>query len=371
MVTSPASALPSSSFWKGRKVFLTGHTGFKGSWLTLWLRDLGASVTGYSLDPATDPNLFALAGVAGDCAADVRGDICDPLLRESLEASGAEIVLHLAAQPLVREAYRDPRETWRVNVMGTLNLLEACRACEAVKTIVVVTTDKVYENPELGHPFQEQDPLGGHDPYSSSKAACEILTASWRRSFLGGEATGRPVGLATARAGNVVGGGDFAADRLIPDLVRARRAGGRARLRYPAAVRPWQHVVEPLAGYLILAERLHGEARAFSEAFNFGPDPSDFRPVGEVADRVCAAIGSRWDREDAPQPHEAGLLTLDSSRARARLDWAPRLAFSDTLQWTSGWYADWLNDGDPRALTLAQVRAYSSLPAAGGHARKS
>ena len=260
-----------SPFWKGRKVFLTGHTGFKGSWLTLWLRALGAEVTGYALDPATTPSLFDLAGVSGDCA-DVRGDIGDPvLLRESLAASGAEIVLHLAAQPLVRESYRDPRETWRVNVMGTLNLLDACRTAASVKTIVVITTDKVYENPESGLPFREEDPLGGYDPYSSSKAACEILCASWRRSFLS------TVGLATARAGNVVGGGDFAADRLIPDLVRARVEGTVTALRYPAAVRPWQHVIEPLAGYLQLAERLHEDPQAFSTGFNFGPDQEDFR----------------------------------------------------------------------------------------------
>ncbi len=346
------------SFWKGRKVFLTGHTGFKGSWLTLWLRELGAEITGYSLDPVTTPALFTLAQAAGDCT-DVRGDICAPLLHESLANSGAEIVLHLAAQPLVRESYRDPRETWRVNVMGTLNLLEACRATESVKTIVVITTDKVYENPESGVPFREEDSLGGYDPYSSSKAACEILCASWRRSFL--ETSGKlAVGLATARAGNVVGGGDFAADRLIPDLVRARQAGVNARLRYPAAVRPWQHVIEPLAGYLQLAEKLHNDPQTFSTAFNFGPDKTDFRPVGDVADGVCATLGSKWDREDVPQPHEAGLLTLDSSRAENLLKWVPRLAFPDTLKWTSEWYSRWLNREDPRALTLEHIRKYSS-----------
>jgi CDP-glucose 4,6-dehydratase len=355
-----------SAFWKGRKVFLTGHTGFKGSWLTLWLRELGAEVTGYSLDPATEPNLFALAGITGDCTGargDVRGDICAPLLRESLAGSGAEIVLHLAAQPLVRESYRDPRETWRVNVMGTLSVLEACRAVEAVKTIVVITTDKVYENPESGHPFREDDPLGGYDPYSSSKAACEILCSSWRRSFIESAAKdgGRVVGLATARAGNVIGGGDFAADRLIPDIVRARIAGTSVRLRYPGAVRPWQHVLEPLAGYLQLAEALHNHPADFSEAYNFGPDKDDFRPVGEVADGVCAALGSHWDREDAPQPHEAGLLRLDSGRSATKLGWTPHLPFHDTLQWTSEWYARWREGADPRALTLEQIRAYRSL----------
>jgi CDP-glucose 4,6-dehydratase len=348
-------------FWKGRKVFLTGHTGFKGSWLALWLRELGAEVTGYSLaEPPSRPDLFGLARVAGDCR-DARGDICDAdRLSRALDDSGAEIVLHLAAQPLVRESYRDPAETWRVNVLGTLELLRACRASARVKTIVVITTDKVYENPESGRPFREEDPLGGHDPYSASKAAAEILCASWRRSFL--DSADSPVGLATARAGNVIGGGDFAADRLVPDLVRARQAGVKARLRYPAAVRPWQHVLEPLAGYLMLAEALHGDARAFSTAFNFGPDKDDFRPVGELADGVCAALGSAWDLEPAPQPHEAGLLTLDSSRAERLLGWKPRLPFDQTLRWTSTWYSRWLaggRDGDARALTLDQIRAYS------------
>jgi CDP-glucose 4,6-dehydratase len=349
------------AFWKDRGILLTGHTGFKGSWLTMWLRDLGARVTGYSLAVLpSEPSLFSLAAAIDDCT-DVRGDIGDAgALKAALGATRPEIVFHLAAQPLVRESYRDPRETWRVNVMGTLALLEACRDCPSVKTIVVITTDKVYENPESGMPFREDDPLGGHDPYSASKAACEILCASWRRSFLAPDSS-RIVGLATARAGNVIGGGDFAAERLVPDLVRAKRAGTVTRLRYPDAVRPWQHVLEPLAGYLMLAEKLHGNARTFSTAFNFGPDKGDFRPVAALADGVCAALGTRWDREDMPQPHEAGLLRLDSSRADKLLGWTPRLAFDDTLSWTAQWYSRWLQDVDPRVLTLEQIRKYQSI----------
>jgi len=359
------------AFWNGRSVLLTGHTGFKGSWLTLWLRELGAAVTGYSLEPPTYPSLFTLAGVHGDCR-DLRGDIGDTQeLRKAFSESRPEIVFHLAAQPLVREAYRNPKETWRVNVMGTLEVLEACEACDSVQTVVVITTDKVYENSEQGLPFQEEEALGGHDPYSSSKAACEILCASWRRSFWGGHSgkpqkSGRPIHLATARAGNVVGGGDFAAERLIPDLMRACIAGKPVRLRYPKAVRPWQHVLEPLSGYLLLAEQLHtldaGPAEHFSHAFNFGPRESDLRPVEEVADAVCRFLKTRWEWEEIPQPHEAGLLRLDSRRARISLGWSPRLNFEDMLGWTCGWYADWQNGEDPRALTLAQIRNYPQLP---------
>jgi CDP-glucose 4,6-dehydratase len=349
------------AFWKGRKVFLTGHTGFKGSWLTLWLRELGAEVTGYSDAVPTDPGLYDLANLSAACN-DMRGDVVDAgALRAALAVSKPEIVFHLAAQPLVRASYRDPAETWRVNVMGTLNLLEACRAQSSVNTIVVITTDKVYENAEHGRPFREEDPPGGHDPYSASKAACEILCTSWRRSFVE-PAAGHPVGLATARAGNVIGGGDFAAERLVPDLVRAKIAGTVSPIRYPNAVRPWQHVLEPLAGYLVLAEKLQGDARAFSTAFNFGPDKSDFREVREVADGICGALDTRWNHEKTPQPHEAGLLRLDSSRAAERLGWTPRLAFGDTLRWTSGWYAEWMRGGDARALTLSQIRDYAGLP---------
>jgi CDP-glucose 4,6-dehydratase len=355
------------AFWKDRRVLVTGHSGFKGSWLTLWLREMGARTTGYSLaNPPSQPDLFGLAGLAQDCELDARGDIGDgAALRAAFTKAKPEIVFHLAAQPLVRASYRDPAETWRVNVQGTLALLEACRDCDSVKTIVVITTDKVYENPESGHPFREDDPLGGYDPYSASKAACEILCASWRRSFLSTSADSvRPVGLATARAGNVIGGGDFAEDRLVPDLVRARIANSITSLRYPDAVRPWQHVLEPLAGYLMLAEKLHADPAAFSTAFNFGPDKSDFRPVRDVADGICETLGSKWEHQQSPQPHEAGLLRLDSTRAETRLGWKPQLPFAETLRWTAGWYAHW-NAGDSkknaRELTLEQIRAFQKL----------
>jgi CDP-glucose 4,6-dehydratase len=357
--------LVNPSFWSGRRVLLTGHTGFKGSWLTLWLRSLGAEVTGYSsVGFSTEPNLFTLAGVAADCR-DMRGDIADSVpLRQAFEATRPEIVLHLAAQPLVRESYRNPKETWRVNVMGTLEVLQACRASESVRTIVVITTDKVYENTERGLPFMEHEPLGGYDPYSSSKAACEILCASWRRSFLGGGSgspSGSPIGLATARAGNVIGGGDFAADRLIPDLVRAKISGQDAQIRYPKAVRPWQHVLEPLAGYLLLAERLHADAAEYSQAFNFGPTKDDMRPVSEVVEAVCTSLGTHWDYENAPQPHEAGVLSLDSGLAIKALSWRPRLRFEEMLRWTCDWYRNWQRGDDLRSLTLSQIKRYQSL----------
>lgn len=361
------------SFWSGRRVLITGHTGFKGSWLTLWLRSLGAEVAGYSsVASSTEPNLFTLAGVAADCR-DMRGDIADSVsLRQAFAVSRPEIVLHLAAQPLVRESYRNPKETWRVNVMGTLELLQACRDCESVRSIVVITTDKVYENTERGLPFPEHEPLGGYDPYSSSKAACEILCASWRRSFLSGvpdtssgSASGSAfrslIGLATARAGNVIGGGDFAADRLVPDLVRAKLAGRNAQIRYPKAVRPWQHVLEPLAGYLRLAERLHGNSAEYSRAFNFGPAKGDIRPVADVVEAVCASLEMGWEYENAPQPHEAGVLSLDSGLAGKALSWRPRLRFEDMLQWTCEWYQSWRRGEDLRSLTLSQIQRYQSL----------
>lgn len=369
------------AFWRNRRVLVTGHTGFKGSWLALWLRDLGACVSGYALPPPTTPNLFQAAGIGdalnpADGCFDHRGDIGDiAKLGAALAASRPEIVLHLAAQPLVRESYARPHETWRVNVDGTLRLLEACHAHPGVKAIVVITTDKVYENPERGEPFREGDPLGGHDPYSSSKAACEILCASWRRSFLAGRAEGLRQGLATARAGNVIGGGDFAADRLIPDFVRTRlhRTGidapssaasppRRVLLRYPDAVRPWQHVLEPLAGYLMLAERLYTDSAGYGEGFNFGPLDSDVRSVRQVADAVCDALDARWEREMAAQPHEAGLLRLHIGHAVKKLGWRPRLRFETALKLTCDWYAAFLRGEDMRALTLQQIREYQALP---------
>lgn len=357
--------LVNAAFWRGRRVLLTGHTGFKGSWLTLWLRSLGAEVTGYSsVELSTEPNLFTLAGIAADCL-DRRGDIADSeRIQRTLKESRPEIVFHLAAQPLVREAYRNPKETWRINVLGTLELLQACQDCDSVRSIVVITTDKVYENVERGLPFREQEPLGGYDPYSSSKAACEILCASWRRSFLSGEA-GFQKGLATARAGNVIGGGDFAMDRLVPDLVRAQATKKQARLRYPQAVRPWQHVLEPLGGYLLLAERLYGNAGDLSRAFNFGPLESDVRPVSEVADAVCKALGIVWETDNVPQPHEAGVLRLDSGLANTVLSWSPRLRFEEMLRWTCEWYQGWRSGADLRSLTLEHITHYQTLLSAG------
>ena len=353
--------LVNAGFWKGRKVLVTGHTGFKGSWLVLWLRQLGAVVTGFSLEPPTNPNLFTLASVTGDCT-DLRGDIADAVaLQKTFLDATPEIVFHLAAQPLVRESYRNPRETWKTNVMGTLEVLEACRSSDSVNTVVVITTDKVYENPERGIPFGEDDPFGGYDPYSSSKAACEILCASWRRSFMPGDSK-RKIGLATARAGNVIGGGDFAPDRLIPDFVRGWESGSAVRLRYPQALRPWQHVLEPLSGYLLLAECLHGDAQKFSTSYNFGPLEADIRSVGEVADAVCQFLGTLWEHEKSSQPHEAGLLKLSSQRAWEQLTWKPRFRFTDAVSQTCDWYKGWRLGEDMRALTLTQIQNYQTLP---------
>lgn len=329
------------SRWEGRPVFLTGHTGFKGSWLALWLRQLGAEVHGYALDPPTNPSLFEAADVSSVLAGDTRADLADLAeLQSALAAATPEVVFHLAAQPLVRESYRLPLATLATNVMGTAHLLEAVRQCPAVKAVVVVTTDKVYHNREWPHPYRECDALGGHDPYSTSKAAAEIVTAGYRSSFFGPD--GHPARIATARAGNVIGGGDWAEDRLVPDCLRAFEAGKTVRLRNPSAVRPWQHVLEPLAGYITLAEHLlKPEGKGAEGAWNFGPDNMDNTTVGEVA-RIVADIWGGDARVESDQPgdhpHEAALLTLDSSAARARLGWSPRWHLRTALEHTVAWH---------------------------------
>ncbi|MDQ0456935.1 CDP-glucose 4,6-dehydratase [Rhizobium paknamense] len=321
------------TFWRGRRVLLTGHTGFKGSWLSLWLRDMGAVVTGLALPPESRPNLH---GLLGESLPDT--EICD--LRDRLAVTAAvlraepEIVLHLAAQPLVRAGYRDPVGTFETNVQGTVHVLDVLRAVETVKAIVVVTTDKVYENPETARPFVESDPLGGHDPYSASKAAAEIVAASYRASFF----APRGVGLATARAGNVIGGGDWAQDRIVPDAVRAWSLQRAIEVRRPAAVRPWQHVLEPLAGYLALAERLYAGGLAHA-AFNFGPDPDNAATVADLLAVASRAFGGgEVSLGTEAGPHEAGYLLLDSSRARDHLGYRPLWNFEETVVRTMGWY---------------------------------
>ncbi|MBC2770594.1 CDP-glucose 4,6-dehydratase [Pusillimonas minor] len=346
-------------FWRGKKVFVTGHTGFKGGWLSLWLTDMGAQVYGYALAPATTPNLFTTAKIANRLAASTIADIRDAAtLQIALQAAQPEIVFHLAAQPLVRHSYQAPVETYAVNVMGTVNLFEAVRNVASVRSVVNVTTDKCYDNRERKEPYAEEDALGGYDPYSSSKACSELVTSAYRSSFM----ESLSVGLASARAGNVIGGGDWSNDRLLPDFLRAIDMGKTLVVRYPGAVRPWQHVLEPLSGYLCVAERMAVDAH-FAQAWNFGPDEKDARSVGWIVDKLCRSIpGAAWQRETAPQPHEAGTLKLDSAKAHKMLGWRPRWCLDTALDQTVAWHQAWRGGDDMRAFSLAQVREYLETP---------
>jgi CDP-glucose 4,6-dehydratase len=349
------------AFWRSKRVLLTGHTGFKGAWLALWLHELGARVTGYSLNPPSTPSLFGTARL-GELVDSRIADIRDlSHLAAVTRKAEPEVVFHLAAQSLVRPSYDDPVETFSTNVMGTVNLLEAVRHCPGVKAVVVVTSDKCYENRNLARGYVEGDPLGGHDPYSSSKACAEIVTAAYRRSFFD-----RGAAIASARAGNVIGGGDWAKDRLLPDMVRAFGAGQAVRVRNPDATRPWQHVLDPLAGYLGLAERLVADGAAFDGAWNFGPESANTVTVAAVVEQVVRKWGgnARWEREGAPQPHEAKMLALDAAHARTALGWSPRLALGDAVDWTVDWYLQQACGGDARALTVKQIHRYAeAVPA--------
>lgn len=343
-------------FWHGRRVLVTGHTGFKGSWLCLWLASMGAEVHGYALPPPTDPSLFDVAKVYDLLAANVIADVRDgETLSAAVGRSRPEIVFHLAAQPLVRYSYRAPVETYAVNVMGTVHLLEAVRRNGCVRAVVSVTTDKCYENREWPWGYRENEPLGGYDPYSSSKACAELISAAYRDSFLA--ASG--VALATARAGNVIGGGDWAADRLLPDFLRSLDAGEVLAIRSPDAIRPWQHVLEPLSGYLALAQALVEFGEKAAKAWNFGPVDDDARPVGWILERLAAREPElRWRYDSAPQPHEANYLKLDSSKARKHLGWAPRWRLDKALDMTIDWHRAWRQGGDMQAVSLAQIAEY-------------
>ena len=350
------------AFWNGRRVFLTGHTGFKGSWLALWLSSLGARVSGYALAPATSPALYEVARV-GEGVTSTIADIRDEAtLVDAMRAADPEVVFHLAAQPLVRASYREPIATFGTNVMGTAHLLEAARTLPSVRAIVVVTTDKVYDNQEWAWGYKETDTLGGHDPYSASKAAAELVTQSYRRSFFAAPIEGRTVGVATARAGNVIGGGDWADDRLIPDLVRSLSSQQPVRVRHPDAVRPWQHVVEPLSGYIRLAERLVTDPTAFAEGWNFGPEHADARSVAWIVDHVTRQWGDdiTWGVEPGHHPHETTFLSLDVTKAGTRLGWHPRLDLATALDWTVHWYREHARGADMRAVTLEQLSAYAT-----------
>lgn len=349
-----------SSFWLGRRVFVTGHTGFKGSWLALMLSRLNARATGYALEPPTRPSLFALSK-ASDHIEDLRGDVRDlDSVTRAMRAAAPEIVIHMAAQPLVRDSYADPIGTYAANVMGTAHVLEAARRVESVRLVLVVTTDKCYENRDWVWGYRETDALGGHDPYSSSKACAELVAAAYRDSFC----RAKGVHILSARAGNVIGGGDFAADRILPDAYRAFVSGRTLKVRNPKAVRPWQHALEPLSGYLALIEKAltpaPGAGESLDGAFNFGPGSESERSVEELLTHFISAWGApaRWERDGDDHPHEARLLRLDAAKARELLQWTPLLDFRGATQWTAQWYRAFAGGADMAETTLQQIDRY-------------
>ncbi len=351
------SAFPDASFWRGKRVLVTGHTGFKGGWMTLWLNLLGADVAGYALAPDTEPNLFTLCRL-DEVVRHHAGDVRDlDGIRRVMEDFGPDIVFHMAAQPLVRASYDDPVGTYATNVMGTVNVLEAVRRKPSVRVAVVVTSDKCYDEAPERLPYREGDPMGGRDPYSSSKGAAELVTAAYARSFL----IARGCATASVRAGNVLGGGDWAADRLVADIMRALLAGEAPALRNPAAIRPWQHVLDPLRGYLLAAEHLAGTRPSALQSWNFGPDAASEVTVGEVTDRLCCLWGDGASARIMPQtdaPHEAAVLRLRSDKARAELDWAPGLDLEATLSNTAAWFRAYQRGDDMRAVTVRQIDVY-------------
>ncbi len=358
----------SGEFWRGKRVLITGHTGFKGGWLALWLRALGAEVSGYALPPDTEPSLFESARLGsagiGHRLGDVR-DLAD--LRSAVKACRPDVLFHLAAQSLVRRSYAEPVETYAINVLGTAHVLEAVRREPSAAAVVIVTSDKCYENRERDEGYRESEPMGGRDPYSSSKGCAELVTAAYRASFFDpSRYAEHGVAVASVRAGNVIGGGDWSADRLIPDVCRAAAANKPVRVRSPRAVRPWQHVLEPLGGYLLLAERLCSDGVRFSQAWNFGPSDRDARSVADLMDRIARLWGNglRWETDAGNHPHEAALLRLDSSKARDQLGWRPRLELDQALEWTVDWYKACLRGADMGEVTARQIASYRRLESA-------
>jgi len=342
-------------FWAGKRVYLTGHTGFKGSWLALWLSSLGAHVKGYALTPPTSPALFIEAVVADKIESET-GDIRNlEQLQKSMVDFNPDILIHMAAQPLVKLSYIEPIETYDVNVMGTAKVLEAARKCSNLKAIICVTTDKCYENKEWEWGYRENEAMGGHDPYSSSKGCAELITSSYRRSFL----QDKGIGVATVRAGNVIGGGDWAEDRLIPDILRAFGKNVPVIIRNPKATRPWQHVLEPLSGYLILAQKLYESPEKYAEGWNFGPNDTDVKPVDWILDEMVKQWqGASWELDKNAHPHEAGFLKLDISKARTALNWHPTWHLDHTLEKIIAWQQAWLNKKNVQAVCLTEIDEY-------------
>ncbi len=349
------------NFYRGKRVLITGHTGFKGSWLAIWLHELGAEVIGVALDPQTEKDNYVLSGIAKKIKADLRADIRDaePMKRIFNEYQ-PEIVFHLAAQPLVRLSYDEPVDTWQTNVMGTINVIEAFRQCSSAKVTVMITTDKCYENRETNHAYAEDEPMGGYDPYSSSKGACEIAISSWRRSFLNpAEYTKHGKSIASVRAGNVIGGGDWAKDRIIPDCIRAIEAGQPIAIRNRHAVRPWQHVLEPLSGYMLLAQKMWEKPMEYCEGWNFGPKMDAVVPVWDVATMLTKEMGKGelLDQTDLNAPHEANLLMLDITKVQTRLSWQPRLSTAEAIALTADWYKRYQSE-DVYQLCVEEIKTF-------------
>jgi CDP-glucose 4,6-dehydratase len=345
-------------FWHGRKVLVTGHTGFKGSWLNLWLQAMGVELRGIALQPPSTPALFTVAQVAQDmdsCIADIRDASTIARLVKEFQP---EIIIHMAAQPLVRLSYQQPIETYATNVMGTVHVLEAARHSGSVRAIVNITTDKCYENREWAWGYREDEAMGGHDPYSSSKGCAELVSSAYRKSFL----KDAGIAIATARAGNVIGGGDWALDRLVPDTLAAIEKSLTVQIRNPLAIRPWQHVLEPLSGYLLLAEKLYEQGQAFAEGWNFGPRDDDARPVKWIVEHLCQSWGegSSWKSQPGDHPHEANFLKLDISKAKQRLHWEPRWSLEQALDRTTDWHRAWLQGQDMRSICLQQINQYQN-----------
>ena len=360
-MNAPPPATPRATvdpdFWRERRVLLTGHSGFKGAWLALWLQSLGARVTGFASGLPTEPSLHELARVAEGMES-IEGDVRDAAAVDAAVVhSDPEIVIHMAAQSLVRRSFLEPRETYATNVIGTVNVLDAVRRAEHVRAVVNVTSDKCYENQEWEWGYREHEPMGGHDPYSSSKGCAELVTSAYRNSFFGDPDGAR---LGSARAGNVIGGGDWGEDRLVPDIMRAALAGETVRVRNPNSIRPWQHVLNPLSGYLVLAQALW-QAPEHAAGWNFGPAEQDARPVGWIVERMAELWPDqlRWELDEGPHPHEARYLKLDSSRARGRLGWRPPVALEEALASIVEWYQALREGADLRAVTIAQIESFN------------